>query len=84
MSKLCEHNTLCPDDQEQFEAGVGNDLKKSGNAEAKASFPDKRAHSAFKREAFLELEASMLACSGNVDPDAERRQAMNEKFGIVD
>ncbi len=84
MNELSEHNTLCPDGKEQFEAGVGNDLKKSGNSYAKASFPDKRSQSAFKLEAFLELEASRLACSGNVDPDAERRQAMYEKFGIVD
>ncbi len=37
-----------------------------------------------KLEAFARLEASRMAASAPIDYDAEREEAMNEKYGIVD
>ncbi len=37
-----------------------------------------------KLEAFKRLEASRKAATETIDYDAEREDAMNEKFGIID
>ena len=37
-----------------------------------------------KLEAFNRLEASRKAATETIDYDAERQEAMNEKFGIID
>lgn len=37
-----------------------------------------------KLEAFARLEASRKAATETIDYDAEREEAMNEKFGIID
>ena len=37
-----------------------------------------------KLEAFKRLEASRKAATESIDYDAERQEAMNEKFGIID
>ncbi len=37
-----------------------------------------------KTAAFLELEALRKKYSGTSDPEKEREEAMNEKFGVID
>ena len=50
----------------------------------KAPLTDTRANSSSKLEAFARLEASRKAAAEAIDYNAEREEAMNEKFGIVD
>ncbi len=37
-----------------------------------------------RTDAFLELEALRKKYSGTSDPEKEREEAMNEKFGVID
>lgn len=50
----------------------------------KAPLTDTHANNNSKLEAFARLEASRKAAAEAIDYDAEREEAMNEKFGIVD
>ena len=50
----------------------------------KAPLTDTRANNSGKLEAFARLEASRKAAAEAIDYNAEREEAMNEKFGIVD
>ena len=50
----------------------------------KAPLTDTRANNSSKLEAFARLEASRKAAAEAIDYNAEREEAMNEKFGIVD
>ena len=49
----------------------------------KAPLTDTHANNNSKLEAFARLEASRKAVAEAIDYDAEREEAMNEKFGIV-
>ncbi len=49
----------------------------------KAPLADTRTNSNSKLEAFARLEASRKAATESIDYDAEREEAMNEKYGIV-
>ena len=49
----------------------------------KAPLKDTHANNNSKLEAFARLEASRKAVAEAIDYDAEREEAMNEKFGIV-
>ena len=50
----------------------------------KAPLPDSHVNNNSKLEAFSRLEASRNAATEPVDYDAEREEAMNEKFGVID
>ena len=50
----------------------------------KAPLTDTYVNNINKFEAFARLEASRKAAAEAIDYDAEREEAMNEKFGIVD
>ena len=50
----------------------------------KAPLTDAHANNNSKLEAFARLEASRKATKRLIDYDAEREEAMNEKYGIVD
>jgi antitoxin component of RelBE/YafQ-DinJ toxin-antitoxin module len=49
----------------------------------KAPLPDSHVNNS-KLEAFSRLETSRNAATEPVDYDAERDEAMNEKFGVID
>lgn len=50
----------------------------------KAPLLDTQANNNSKLEAFARLEASRKTATESIDYDAEREEAMNEKYGIVD
>ena len=50
----------------------------------KAPLSDTHTKSNSKIEAFARLEASRKAATESIDYDAEREEAMNEKYSIVD
>ena len=50
----------------------------------KTPLPDTHANNNNKLEAFSRLEASRKAATKSIDYDAEREEAMNEKYGIID
>ncbi len=50
----------------------------------RAPLSDTIANNNSKLEAFARLEASRKAVSESIDYDAERKEAMNEKFGSID
>ena len=50
----------------------------------KAPLPDTHMNNNNKLEAFSRLEASRKAAAESFDYDAEREDAMNEKYGIID
>ncbi len=50
----------------------------------KAPMPNTHVGSNTKMEAFARLEASRKAATETVDYDAEREEAMNAKYGVVD
>lgn len=50
----------------------------------KAPIPVTHSSSNRKLEAFKRLEASRKAATETIDYDAEREEAMNDKFGIID
>lgn len=50
----------------------------------KAPLTDACSNNNSKLEAFARLEESRKAAAEAIDYDAERKEAMNEKFGIVD
>lgn len=50
----------------------------------KAPLPDTHVTNSNKLEAFARLEASRKAAAETIDYEAEREEAMNEKYGIID
>ena len=50
----------------------------------KAPLSDPHTNNNSKLEAFTRLEASRKATTGTIDYEAEREDAMNEKFGTID
>ena len=50
----------------------------------KAPLSDTHTNNNSKLEAFTRLEASRKATTGTIDYEAEREDAMNEKFGTID
>lgn len=50
----------------------------------KAPLSDTHTNNNSKLEAFTRLEASRQATTKTVDYEAEREDAMNKKFGIID
>ena len=50
----------------------------------KAPLPDTHTNRNGKLEAFARLEASRKAAAESIDYDAEREEAMNEKYGTID
>lgn len=50
----------------------------------KAPLSDTHTNNNSKLEAFARLEASRKAITETVDYEAEREDAMNKKFGIID
>lgn len=50
----------------------------------KAPISDKHVNNNRKLEAFTRLESSRKSAVGSVNYDAEREEAMNEKYGTID